>query len=91
MFGPLSRLQELKWIGWMDTVEPQQIKPGSAVESIIVQTLDSVRYGHLACAFAGDFLNVFVEFYGVFLGFLMGFLCFSGDFWSSFLGFLRIS
>lgn len=37
--------QELKWIGWMETVDPQQIKPGSAVESIIVQTLDSVRYG----------------------------------------------
>ena len=23
--------EEIKWIGWMDTVDPQTIKPGSAV------------------------------------------------------------
>ncbi|CAK9071077.1 unnamed protein product [Durusdinium trenchii] len=46
VFDWIFMAEELKWIGWMETVDPQQIKPGSAVESIIVQTLDSVRYGY---------------------------------------------
>eukprot|EP00435_Cladocopium_sp_Y103_P005499 s2701_g1.t2 len=47
VFDWVFNAEELKWMGWMDTVEPQQIKAGSAVESIIVQTLDSVRYGYV--------------------------------------------
>ncbi|CAJ1434663.1 unnamed protein product, partial [Effrenium voratum] len=47
IFDWVFMAEEVKWIGWMDTVDPQVIKPGSAVESIIVQTLDSVRYGYV--------------------------------------------
>eukprot|EP00746_Dinoflagellata_sp_MGD_P128313 gnl/MRDRNA2_/MRDRNA2_62704_c0_seq1.p1 gnl/MRDRNA2_/MRDRNA2_62704_c0~~gnl/MRDRNA2_/MRDRNA2_62704_c0_seq1.p1 ORF type:complete len:2643 (+),score=576.00 gnl/MRDRNA2_/MRDRNA2_62704_c0_seq1:1172-7930(+) len=35
------------WCGWMDTVEPQTIGAGSKVESIIVQTMDNVRYRYV--------------------------------------------
>ena len=36
--------EKVGWSGRMDTVEPQQIKPGTQLESFVGQTTDNVRY-----------------------------------------------
>jgi len=47
VFDYVFDLGRCQWCSWNDTVEPQQIAPGSQVESIIVQTLDNIRYRYL--------------------------------------------
>eukprot|EP00931_Biecheleriopsis_adriatica_P059471 TRINITY_DN3558_c0_g2_i1.p1 TRINITY_DN3558_c0_g2~~TRINITY_DN3558_c0_g2_i1.p1 ORF type:complete len:4446 (+),score=1220.06 TRINITY_DN3558_c0_g2_i1:273-13340(+) len=47
IFDWVFSAEQLKWVGWMDTVDPQQIKAGSAVESLVIQTVDSVRYSYV--------------------------------------------
>lgn len=44
VFDYVFNLEKMNWNTWSETVEPQQIPAGSATESIIVQTMDNVRY-----------------------------------------------
>jgi len=47
IYDYVFNLQELKWSNWNDTVEPQVIKPGTNVESLVIQTVDNIRYRYL--------------------------------------------
>lgn len=46
-FDHVFAADKLQWTSWNDTVDPQVIPNGSAVESIIVQTLDNIRYKYI--------------------------------------------
>jgi len=47
VFDWVFSADQLAWKGWLDTVEPQVIKSGTAVETLVIQTLDNVRYRYV--------------------------------------------